>query len=345
MSDDVVAIGGRFDAIEGAFHAALDATLDPRGPDSLFELVSTMGLPARSSVVDVGCGRGRQAVELSRRFGFTVLGIDPLYRAADAARDAEILAPGAVRFADGTAESIPVDDAQVDLIFCRESLMYADLPAAMSEFVRVLRPGGRGLVYLVLNGPRITEAEISELLAGLTINEQVDYRSEWGELSQEQDGTAGSRLLYAARLLRQPDQYIEQFGRANYDIMLGDCLWHIYRMIGKLTGYGVTFTKPELSQVAVKDPDRRVPEPHEDATIRVPNRPPSRIMWRKTVAHHPTEDSASSCVLAGLTSTSAGRPRSPGGGMRRGGRCRGRRPATTRPGGSFEADRRDGGNG
>jgi SAM-dependent methyltransferase len=276
MADDVVAIGGRFDAIEESFHAALDATLDPRGPDSLFDLVSAMGLPAGSSVVDVGCGRGRQAVELVRRFGFSVLGIDPLYRAADAARQAETLAPGAVRFADGTAESIPVDDAHVDLIFCRESLMYADLLAAVSEFVRVLRPGGRGLVYLVLNGPRITAAEVEELWAplapalrpggvhganslhpadiehalrhaGLTVDEQVDYGSEWGERSQEQNGTAGQRLLYAARLLRQPDRYIEQFGRANYDIMLGDCLWHIYRMLGKLTGYAVTFTKPELS--------------------------------------------------------------------------------------------------
>jgi len=266
MADDVVALGGRFDAIEESFHAALDATLDPRGPDSLFDLVSAMGLPAGSSVIDVGCGRGRQAVELIRRFGFTVLGIDPLYRAADAAREAETLAPGAVRFADGTAESIPVDDAQVDLIFCRESLMYADLPAAVSEFVRVLRPGGRGLVYLVLNGPEITGAEISQLSAplppsslyaadiehalrraGLIVDEQVDYGSEWGERSQEQNGTAGRRLLYAARLLRQPDRYIEQFGRANYDIMLGDCLWHIYRMLGKLTGYAVTFTKPELS--------------------------------------------------------------------------------------------------
>jgi hypothetical protein len=36
---------------------------------------------------------------------------------------------------------------------------------------------------------------------------------------------------------------ISQFGRDNYDIMLGDCLWHVYRLIGKLTGYTCTFTK------------------------------------------------------------------------------------------------------
>lgn len=269
---ELVATHARFDEIEAEFHAALDATLDPRGPDALFELVAGMALPAGSSVVDVGCGRGRQAVELSRRFGFRVLGIDPHRRTDDAEEEATTLGSGMLRFEKGTAESIPLDDATVDLVFCRESLMYADLAAAVSDFHRVLRSGGRGLVYLVLNGPRIIDTEASELWAplapnmrpgaagqpavlhgtdiaqalrrgGFTIDEQVDYRSEWGELAQEHNGTAGRRLLHAARLLRQPDRYIEEFGQANYDIMLGDCLWHIYRMIGKLTGYAVTFTK------------------------------------------------------------------------------------------------------
>jgi hypothetical protein len=43
------------------------------------------------------------------------------------------------------------------------------------------------------------------------------------------------RLLHAARLLRQPDRYIAEFGQKAYDIMLADSFWHIYRMIGKLT--------------------------------------------------------------------------------------------------------------
>jgi len=39
----------------------------------------------------------------------------------------------------------------------------------------------------------------------------------------------------AARLLRDPERYIARFGRPAYDVMLGDCFWHIYRMIGKLS--------------------------------------------------------------------------------------------------------------
>ena len=257
-----LAAHSRFDDIEAQFHAALDAGLNPRGPDSLFAVVEGLGLPSGSSVVDIGCGRGLQALELSRRFGFNVIGIDPVYRQHDADLEAGSLKRGRVEFREGRAEAVPVPDATVDLIFCRESLMYADLGAAVSEFRRVLRAGGRGLVYLVLTGPRMTDVEAADLWAPLApnslrpqdieqalararfvIDERIDYGSEWGEVAQERDGTPGQRLLYAARLLREPSRYINQFGKTNYDIMLGDCFWHIYRMIGKLTGYGCAFSK------------------------------------------------------------------------------------------------------
>jgi len=59
--------------------------------------------------------------------------------------------------------------------------------------------------------------------------------TEWGEYAEEHYGPAplpAARRPAAAR----PGRYIEQFGAANYDIALGDCRWHIYRMIGKLSG-------------------------------------------------------------------------------------------------------------
>jgi hypothetical protein len=140
--------------------------------------------------------------------------------------------------------------------------MFTDLHLAVGEFARLLRPGGRGLLYLVLTGPLIDDREAAEFHArsrlpslrpadidravseaGLTIGERVDFEGEWGERRQEETGEPGRRLLCTSRLLRQPDRYIQEFGRDNYDIMLGDCLWHVYRLIGKLTGYAWTFAK------------------------------------------------------------------------------------------------------
>jgi len=42
-------------------------------------------------------------------------------------------------------------------------------------------------------------------------------------------------LLHAARLRREKKIFIARYGEAAYEMMLGDCLWHAYAMIGKLT--------------------------------------------------------------------------------------------------------------
>lgn len=261
MDTAAVAVHSAFDEIEADFHRALDASLGPRGPEAVLDLVAALQLAPGATVVDVGCGRGEHTVELAERFGFDVLGIDPVARYEAAA--ARAVSAGSVRFAPGAAETIPVEDATVELVFCREALMFADLAAAATEFARVLRPGGRGLVYLLLTGPLMDDREAEEFHtrgrtpslrpedvdaaltgAGFVIDERTDYQGEWGERRQERDGEPGRRLLYASRLLRDPDRYIKEFGRSNYDIMLGDCLWYVYRMIGKLTGYACIFSRP-----------------------------------------------------------------------------------------------------
>jgi len=81
--------------------------------------------------------------------------------------------------------------------------------------------------------PEYTEAAIRA--AGLQIDSCVVLGTEWGEYGQERTGKGGRKLLHFARLLRDPDRYVQQYGPENYDIALGDCLWHIYRLIGKLS--------------------------------------------------------------------------------------------------------------
>jgi hypothetical protein len=79
---------------------------------------------------------------------------------------------------------------------------------------------------------RHTERAIAA--AGLRIDECLRIGSEWGELAEEQSGSGSRRLLHASRLLRDPERYIARFGKSAYEIMLGDCLWDVYAMIGKL---------------------------------------------------------------------------------------------------------------
>ena len=237
-----------FPRIEAAFQAALDESLGPRSPELLYELVEDMELPEASLVVDVGCGDGRHSYRLAERFGFSVVGIDP--------NPPRVEATPEVRFVHGAAEALPVEDGAADLVWCRDVLLHvADLEKAYAEFRRVLREGGRALVYQMFATDRLepreaewlwralelaqgsgdparTEAAIAA--AGLRVEERIELTSEWGEWSQERSGAVGRRLLHAARLLRDPERYRTRFGEAAYEIMLGDCLWHVFAMLGKL---------------------------------------------------------------------------------------------------------------
>jgi ubiquinone/menaquinone biosynthesis C-methylase UbiE len=252
-----------FPRIEEDFHAALDESLEPRGPELLYDLVEGLGLSPGSAVVDVGCGEGKHSLRLARRFGFDVTGLDPVPRHIELA-NAELAAVAAerpelrqlVRFGEGSAEALPLEDRSADLVWCRDVLVHvADLDSAYAEFRRVLRDGGRVLVYQMFAGDRLepreaewlwrtmgvvpasaererTDAAISA--AGLRIDRRIDLGTEWGEWTEEHTGKSSSRLLYASRLLRQPERYISKFGQTSYEIMLGDCLWQVYGMIGKL---------------------------------------------------------------------------------------------------------------
>lgn len=111
-----------FPRVEAAFQARLDESLHPRGPDSLWELFERLE-PRRDAVaVDVGCG-GDDALELARRFGLLVHGVDPVPRhialASRAARDASL--HDRVSLASGAAERLPVADASVDLVWAKEA--------------------------------------------------------------------------------------------------------------------------------------------------------------------------------------------------------------------------------
>jgi len=253
--------------IEEALREFLDESLHPRGPDALFDLIGSLGLPEEARAVDVGCGEGAQAMELAARFGFVVQGVDPVQRHIEISRQALARADPAVaarvRFDSGRAEDLPLGDGTVDLIWCREALMYAELGPAFAEFRRVLRSEGHGLVCQVLTGPRMSDdeaaefwnlgarassvrpAEIEEAIQanGLRLVHRTEFSSEC-ERAEETEGAGTRRLLHAARLLRDPERFAHRFGEAAYQIMLGDCLWHVYRMIGKLTGCAFLFTSP-----------------------------------------------------------------------------------------------------
>ena len=97
--------------VEEEFGAALEESLHPRGPQMLYDVVAGLGLSAGGKAVDVGCGEGRQAVELAQRLGFEVLGVDPVPWHVDLAQQhasSRLDVAGRISFTCADAEQLPV---------------------------------------------------------------------------------------------------------------------------------------------------------------------------------------------------------------------------------------------
>lgn len=93
--------------------------------------------------LDAGCGTGFLSLELAAR-GHRATGVDfaPAMLARARAKAAE--RGLAVRFEEADAEQLPFADASFDLVISRHVLWTLPHPeAAVGEWLRVLRPGGR----------------------------------------------------------------------------------------------------------------------------------------------------------------------------------------------------------
>jgi SAM-dependent methyltransferase len=108
-------------------------------PDWPAELLDALPLPPGAEVADVGAGTGKLTRVLARRYArVAAVEPDPGMRALI---EGEAL--------DGTAERLPLADACVDAVFAAEAFHWFEPAAALSEFGRVLRPGG--IVALLWN--------------------------------------------------------------------------------------------------------------------------------------------------------------------------------------------------
>jgi ArsR family transcriptional regulator len=103
-------------------------------------------LPAMD-VADLGCGEGYLTIEAAR-FARRVIAVDRsdavLARAQDLARRRGLKN---IQWKRGDIEALPLRDASVDLALLSQTLHHAADPSrALGEAVRIVRPGGRGLV-------------------------------------------------------------------------------------------------------------------------------------------------------------------------------------------------------
>ncbi len=129
-----------------------------RTPDVIGQrrtVLAALDLKPGEDVLDIGSGPGFLAREMSAEVGpdGSVTGVDPsqdmlsVARAALAPADSAPADSAPVEFRAGEAIALPCAEASFDVVTSTQVYEYVhDVPAALTEAWRVLRPGGRLLV-------------------------------------------------------------------------------------------------------------------------------------------------------------------------------------------------------
>lgn len=116
-------------------------------PDFLALMATRLNFHAITTILDIGCGVGHWGRALLPHLPATstLTGIDPEPQWIEQAR-AIAAARGLssrTTYTQSRVEHLPFADNSFDLVTCQTVLIHlADVPAALSEMIRVLRPGG-----------------------------------------------------------------------------------------------------------------------------------------------------------------------------------------------------------
>ena len=136
--------GRRAPGFDDGFGHSIRTPAERAAWDRIFDLVLTGSRPL--DALDAGCGTGFLSFELAAR-GHRVIGVDfaPAMLAEARRKTAERAV--SVRFEEADAEQLPFPPHSFDLAISRHVLWTLRHPeAAIDEWIRVLRPGGRLVV-------------------------------------------------------------------------------------------------------------------------------------------------------------------------------------------------------
>jgi SAM-dependent methyltransferase len=157
------------------------------------EALEVAGLPATSTVLDLGAGTGKLTRLLVRTYE-RVVAVEP----AEAMRRLLAEACPEARALPGSAEEVPLADASVDAVFAAESFHWFDGGRALAEIARVLRPqGALVLMWNVPAGPTEPSTEAAERLLLEHLPAGLELGHEPLDLNAERYASGRWRLAFA----------------------------------------------------------------------------------------------------------------------------------------------------
>ncbi|MDJ0344739.1 methyltransferase domain-containing protein [Streptomyces sp. H10-C2] len=212
------------DATTGRLVGALDTQAASAGVRRLREWAHR-GVAARPGerAVDIGAGTGSETLVLAAAVtpGGEAIGVEPNPGLRSIAEQRAAEAGNPARFVDGDASSLPLGDADVDVVWCERVFQHLSEPdRAAAEIARVLRPGGRVALLDTDWATSILHPGDPEVVAALTT----------GALATAVNPYAGRRL---AGQLAAAGLEIDDLGSQALIQDPSKVTWPLIRMLGE----------------------------------------------------------------------------------------------------------------
>ena len=155
----------------------------PGGYAGTLRLITHFGFGHGQSVLEVGCGTGRTACRLAA-LGCCVTAVDSHPVMLEKAEKRAPAEGARVCWLRGEAERLPCPDNSFDRVLVESVTVFADAGKAVSEYLRVLKPGGLLLDReLLAAGP--LPGELAAELAGSYGIAHLRTAEEWRRLLEE----------------------------------------------------------------------------------------------------------------------------------------------------------------
>jgi ubiquinone/menaquinone biosynthesis C-methylase UbiE len=180
-----------------------------------------------SEILDIGCGTGRYSTALAAHFNAHVIAVDPSEKMLAEARKK---ATEGVRYERASAESLPLPDASIDMVFMSMVFHhFADPDQAVRECRRVLRRGGtvclraatidRAGTYPYVPFFARSGAILNNVLQSQTIIETIFASAGFQLVCHEliSSEVAGSWGAYADKLAFRADSILSQLSDQEFE--------------------------------------------------------------------------------------------------------------------------------
>ncbi|MGW0905828.1 class I SAM-dependent methyltransferase [Streptomyces sp. NPDC002853] len=130
-----------------------------RSSPTMEALHETLGPQTGKDICDVACGAGHLALSFADEGPARLVGVDPAPSMLESFLKLAAERSATVESAEAFAEELPFPDASFDLVVSRLAPHhFRDMPTAVGEMTRLLRPGGR-LAVIDLEGHRDPEID------------------------------------------------------------------------------------------------------------------------------------------------------------------------------------------